>query len=146
MSLKYGFSFTIGAFFLVLASISESSHAARIVVGDSQHWRFGFNYTDWALKKAPFYQHDTLVFMYDPPSNTTFPHSVYLMKNLRSYLACDFKKAKLVGNVMQGGGNGLRFVLKKRKPHYFACGESNGVHCKFGLMKFSVLPIRSCHA
>ncbi|XP_073010970.1 blue copper protein 1b-like [Typha latifolia] len=129
---------------LVVVSISETSLAAKIVVGDSAHWTFGYNYTDWALKNAPFYQHDTLVFMYDPPSNTTFPHSVYLLKNLRSFLACDLKKAKLVGNVMQGGGKGLEFVLKNRKPHYFACGEAKGIHCNIGLMKFSVLPTRPC--
>ncbi|KAJ0981471.1 hypothetical protein J5N97_009726 [Dioscorea zingiberensis] len=133
-------------FLVLLASFSSFSLAAKIIVGDSNHWQFGFNYTDWALKKAPFYQHDSLVFMYEAPSNTTPPHSVYLLKNLKSFLGCDLKGAKLVGNVVQGGGPGFEFVLKKRKPHYFACGEHGGVHCSLGLMKFPVFPIRSyCH-
>ena len=32
----------------------------RIIVGDSQHWRFGYNYTNWAIKHGPFYLNDTL--------------------------------------------------------------------------------------
>lgn len=32
----------------------------RIVVGGSEHWRFGFNYTDWSIKNGPFYLNDTL--------------------------------------------------------------------------------------
>ena len=84
------------------------------------------------------------VFMYDPPNSTTHAHSVYLLRDLKSFLACDLRKAKLVGTVMQGAGQGLEFVLKKRKPHYFACGERAGFHCKVGLMKFSVLPERPC--
>ncbi|KAF3320696.1 blue copper protein-like protein [Carex littledalei] len=82
--------------------------------------------------------------MYDPPTNITHPHSVYLMNNLRSYLACDLKKARMVGNVIQGGGSGFEFVLKKRKPHYFVCGERNGIHCTIGLMKFVITPRRPC--
>ena len=32
----------------------------KIIVGGSQNWHFGFNYTDWSLKNAPFYFNDTL--------------------------------------------------------------------------------------
>ena len=32
----------------------------RIIVGDSYHWNYGFNYTDWAIKHGPFYLNDTL--------------------------------------------------------------------------------------
>ena len=32
----------------------------RIIVGDSYHWNFGFNYTNWAIKHGPFYLNDTL--------------------------------------------------------------------------------------
>nr|KJB47426.1 hypothetical protein B456_008G025800 [Gossypium raimondii] len=116
----------------------------RFTVGGSQHWQFGVNYTDWSLKTAPFYFNDTLVFKYDPPSNTTFPHSVSLLPNLRSFLNCDLKKAKLIANQTQGGGNGFEFVLKKKnkkKPYYFVCGERNGFHCKVGIMKFAVAPL-----
>ena len=85
--------------------------------------------------------------MYDPPSNTTFPQSVYLLKNVGRFLACDLRNAMLVGNVTQGGGGeGLEFVLKKRKTHYFACGERAGMHCKLGLMRFMVRPLKPCHA
>ncbi|XP_009380902.2 uncharacterized protein LOC103969168 [Musa acuminata AAA Group] len=132
----------VGVVLLVLAFISGTSLAARIIVGDAAHWTFGYNYTDWAIKNAPFYRNDILVFMYDPPNITTFPHSVYLMKSLRSFEACDLKKAQLVANVVQGGGAGFEFVLKRRKPHYFVCGEHGGIHCTVGLMKFSVLPVR----
>ncbi|OMO63184.1 Plastocyanin-like protein [Corchorus olitorius] len=121
----------------------NQTHAPKkIIVGGSQNWHFGFNYTDWSLKNAPFYSNDTLVFKYDPPSNNTFPHSVYLLPNLRSFLNCDLKRAKMIANPTQGDGKGFEFVLKKHKPHYFACGERNGFHCKVGLMKFAVVPLR----
>ncbi|WOK92202.1 hypothetical protein Cni_G00893 [Canna indica] len=145
MGFRLGTNLMLGAVLVFIASISGTSMAARIIVGDSAHWTFGFNYTDWAIKKAPFHQNDTLVFMYDPPNATTFPHNVYLMKNLRRFLACDLKKATLLATAVQGGGNGFEFVLQKRKPHYFVCGESGGVHCKVGMMKFAVLPLKRCH-
>ncbi|XP_011069471.1 uncharacterized protein LOC105172848 [Sesamum indicum] len=114
----------------------------RIIVGGSeQNWRFGFNYTDWAIKNAPFYLNDTLVFKYDPPNDTTFPHSVYLLPNFWSFQNCDLKRAKKIGEVSDGGGDGFEFVLKRWQPHYFACGERDGFHCKVGLMKFGVWPL-----
>ncbi|MQM08562.1 hypothetical protein Taro_041421 [Colocasia esculenta] len=78
--------------------------------------------------------------MYDPPSNGTFPHSVYLLKDYRSFLTCDLRNAKMVGSVTQGGGAGFAFVLRRSRPHYFACGERNGFHCRVGMMKFPVFP------
>ncbi|KAK1358799.1 Phytocyanin domain-containing protein [Heracleum sosnowskyi] len=113
----------------------------RVVVGDDEKWHFGFNYTDWAIKNGPFYLNDTLVFKYDPPSNTTFPHSVYQLRNYRSFQNCDLRRAKRLASVTQGGGNGFELVLKNWKPYYFACGEREGFHCKVGLMKFSVMPL-----
>ncbi|XP_054779358.1 uncharacterized protein LOC129287195 [Prosopis cineraria] len=115
--------------------------ANTLVVGGSQYWHFGFNYTDWAIKNGPFYLNDTLLFKYDAPNATTFPHSVFMFSNLRSFLNCDLKRAKMVANPAQGGGEGFRFVIKKWKPHYFACGERNGFHCRDGLMKFAVFPM-----
>jgi len=29
-------------------------------MGDSYHWNFSFNYTDWAIKHGPFYLNYTL--------------------------------------------------------------------------------------
>ena len=29
-------------------------------MGDSYHWNYGFNYTEWAIKHGPFYLNDTL--------------------------------------------------------------------------------------
>uniref|UniRef100_A0A175YPZ9 Phytocyanin domain-containing protein n=1 Tax=Daucus carota subsp. sativus TaxID=79200 RepID=A0A175YPZ9_DAUCS len=107
----------------------------QIIVGGDQKWRFGFNYTNWAIKQ---------VFKYDPPSNGTFPHNVYLLRNYQSFLNCDLKKAKKVADVTQGGGKGFKYVMKKQKPFYFACGVGNGLHCKVGLMKFSVIPLARC--
>ncbi|KAJ4793739.1 Copper ion binding protein [Rhynchospora pubera] len=129
---------------LTFASEMSTVNAARFIVGDNQHWTFGYNYTDWAQKNAPFHVNDTLVFMYDPPSNLTHPHSVYLMNNLKSYLSCNLKKSRMVGNVIQGAGSGFEFTLKRRKPHYFACGERDGFHCTVGQMKFVITPKRPC--
>ena len=50
------------------------------------------------------------------------------------------KAAKLVAGVMQGAGSGFEFVLRKRKTHYFVCGERGGIHCTMGQMKFTVKP------
>ncbi|KAK8658521.1 hypothetical protein V6N13_036724 [Hibiscus sabdariffa] len=120
---------------------THSGAPQKFIVGDSQNWKFGVNYTDWSLKNAPFYLNDTLVFKYDPPSNTTYPHSVSLLPNLRSFLNCDLRKAKMIANQTQGAGNGFNFVLKKKKPYYFVCAERDGFHCKVGLMKFTVSPL-----
>ena len=82
------------------------------------------------------------VFKYDPPTNdSTIPHSVYLLPNLGSFLTCDLRKATMVANTTQGGGEGFEFVLKKWQPYYFACGERDGYHCKAGQMKFFVMPL-----
>ncbi|RVW49780.1 hypothetical protein CK203_070019 [Vitis vinifera] len=70
------------------------------------------------------------LFKYDPPNSTTFPHSVYLLPNFGSFLTCDLSRAKQVATVAQGGSKGFEFVLKNLWPHYFACGEHNGLHCK----------------
>ncbi|ESR36302.1 hypothetical protein CICLE_v10030343mg [Citrus x clementina] len=54
----------------------------KIIVGGSDNWHFGFNYSVWAFQSAPFYVNDVLVFKYDPPNDTVFPHSEYLLPNL----------------------------------------------------------------
>ncbi|KAL0422662.1 UNVERIFIED_CONTAM: hypothetical protein Slati_3289100 [Sesamum latifolium] len=115
--------------------------SSRFVVGGSENWRFGYNYTDWAIKNAPFYLNDALVFKYDPPNDTTFPHSVYLLPDFWSFQKCDLRRAKKIGEVNEGAGGGFEFVLKRWQPHYFACGEHDGLHCKAGLMKFAVWPL-----
>ncbi|OUZ99800.1 Plastocyanin-like [Macleaya cordata] len=116
-----------------------------INVGGSENWRFGFNYTDWSFRNGPFFIKDTLVFKYDPPNSNTFPHSVYLLPDFWSFQRCDLRRAKLVGNVTQGGGEGFKFVLNKWRPYYFVCGERAGVHCNIGMMKFAVFPLPRCH-
>ncbi|KAG6417511.1 hypothetical protein SASPL_119693 [Salvia splendens] len=113
----------------------------RFTVGGDQNWRFGFNYTSWAIDNAPFFLNDTLVFKYDPPNDTTFPHSVYLLPDYRSFQNCDLRRARKIGDVSAGGGDGFEFVLKRWQPYYFACGEHDGIHCKDGLMKFAVWPL-----
>ncbi|CAK7329820.1 unnamed protein product [Dovyalis caffra] len=78
-------------------------------------------------KNGPFYYNDTLVFKYDPPSDTnTHPHSVYLLPDLWSFIKCDLSRAVLVANETQGGGDGFEFALNKWQPHYFACGGGKG--------------------
>ncbi|KAK7819293.1 cucumber peeling cupredoxin [Quercus suber] len=116
----------------------------KIIVGDSYHWNYGFNYTEWAIKHGPFYLNDTLVFKYDPPTPNTNPHNVYLLENLERFIKCDFTNAQKVANETQGGGEGFEFVLERPwQPHYFACTVHEGIHCLNGTMKFFVTPI--CH-
>ncbi|KAK1561199.1 hypothetical protein Q3G72_035446 [Acer saccharum] len=88
-----------------------------------------------------FYVNDVLVLKYDPLSKSPFKHSVYLLPNMWSYLTCDLSKAKLIATTTQGSGEGFKYVLKKWKPYYFACGEHEGIHCRDGGMKFFVMPM-----
>ena len=57
MALNYSVQ---GFILLLTASLLAVSEANTIVVGGSEGWRFGFNYTDWALQNSPFYINDTL--------------------------------------------------------------------------------------
>ncbi|KAK6241022.1 Phytocyanin domain - like 10 [Theobroma cacao] len=126
-------------------TLNQTEGPNKIIVGGSENWHYGFNYSEWAFQNAPFYFNDTLVFKYDPPSNNTFPHSVYLFHDFWSYLNCDLKRAKMIASPTQGGGDGFEFVLKRWRSHYFACGERNGVHCKAGGMRFMVVPLLRWH-
>lgn len=46
---------------VTVATILATSQAAdTIVVGGSENWRFGFNYTGWALKHGPIFVNDIL--------------------------------------------------------------------------------------
>ena len=47
----------------------------KFIVGGSDHWRYGFNYTDWALNNGPFYVNDTLGQSYIYQSKI-FPFSI----------------------------------------------------------------------
>ncbi|KAF5448696.1 hypothetical protein F2P56_029203 [Juglans regia] len=153
-----GFSFAQGFVLMVTTTILSVSFSAfgaaekgqpfpellaegpkRIVVGgQTERWRTNLNYTDWALKNGQFYVNDTIVFKYDPP-NVTDQYSVYLLPDMFSFQTCNLKRAKMVANVTQGGGEGFEFVLEVcRQTYYFACGEKD--HCKNGQMKFSVTP------
>ncbi|KAH7840213.1 hypothetical protein Vadar_014204 [Vaccinium darrowii] len=142
--MKMGLSLAQGLILLVTAAtmLATSQAADTIVVGGSENWRFGFNYTDWALKQGPIFVNDKLVFKYDPPSETTPPHNVYLLPNLGSFIKCDFKGAKLLANATQGSGSGFEYTLMKMwRPLYFASSEGNGADCKEGMMKFFVVPL-----
>ncbi|KAL0702467.1 hypothetical protein Bca4012_058589 [Brassica carinata] len=111
----------------------------KIIVGGNKEWTYGFNYSDWAFKTAPFFLSDILVFKYNPPA--PFTHSVYLFSNPSSYEKCDVKKGKMIASPKQGAGNGFELVLTKVKPYYISCGEHDGAHCSNGTMKFTVMPI-----
>ncbi|XP_075652212.1 early nodulin-like protein 4 [Castanea sativa] len=140
--MKMALSYSVQGFILLLtASLLVVSEANTIVVGGSEGWRFGFNYTDWALRNSPFYINDTLVFKYVPPSDTSFAPSVYLLPDLWSYTTCDFRRAKLLANATQGSGEGFKIVLKQGRPYYFASSGHNGFHCSAGLMKFFAVPL-----
>ncbi|XP_027348322.1 uncharacterized protein LOC113859849 [Abrus precatorius] len=138
----FGFNYTDWRFRFGNHHVNKTQQEPKkIIVGGSEHWHFGYNYTDWAFKNGPFYLNDTLVFKFDAPNATSFPHSVYIFPNLWSFLNCDVKRAKMLANPTQGGGEGFQFELNRWQPHYFACGERNGFHCNNGQMKFSVMPM-----
>lgn len=80
------------------------------------------------------------VFKYDPPKNDSHPHSVYLLPDLKSLNSCNFSQARMLASTTQGDDEGFEFALKSWRPYYFACGESNGIHCNLGGMKFMVMP------
>ncbi|GMN72810.1 hypothetical protein TIFTF001_056038, partial [Ficus carica] len=73
---------------VVTASLLAIGQGGTIVVGGSEGWRFGFNYTDWSIQNSPFYINDKLVFKYDPPSDPQFAYSIYLLQNMASYISC----------------------------------------------------------
>ncbi|KAI6688183.1 hypothetical protein NL676_025011 [Syzygium grande] len=130
--MKVGFSHAFPAFVLVLSAVM-AAEARSIVVGGSENWRPGFNYTDWSLKNSPFYINDTLVFKYEAP------HNVYLLPNLWSFIKCDFKDAKLIASTKDGGGDGVEVNLSGMRLYYFA--SSDGDDCSTGMMKFFAVPI-----
>ncbi|KAJ4701811.1 Plastocyanin-like domain protein [Melia azedarach] len=141
--LKMGLSLAAQGFVLLVAATllasSQASSPRTIVVGDSENWSSGLNYTHWAFKNSPFFIYDKLVFKYEPPSNDSSPLDVYLLPNLYSYLTCDFTRAKLVADPNQGGGEGFAVVLNQWRPYYFASSQGYGAYCKNG-MKFFVVP------
>ncbi|XP_057502320.1 blue copper protein 1b-like [Actinidia eriantha] len=136
--MKMSFSLAKGLILLVTAAsmLAATSQAETIVVGGSEGWRFGFNYTDWSLKNSPFFVNDKLVFKYKPT------HNVYSLPNLGSFIKCDFRGAKLLASATQGGGGGYGFTLQTLwRPLYIA--SNVGTDCKDGLMKFFVVPLPS---
>ncbi|XP_031376581.1 uncharacterized protein LOC116192240 [Punica granatum] len=125
---------TRGFLLLVIAATTlVVGQAETVVVGGSENWRPGYNYTDWALKSSPFYINDKLVFKYEAPQN------VYLLPNLWSYIKCDFKNAKLLASETNGAGNGFEVVLNQWRLYYFA--SSSGNDCSSGMMKFFAMPL-----
>ncbi|XP_040998020.1 blue copper protein 1b-like [Juglans microcarpa x Juglans regia] len=142
MRMKMAFTFGAQGFILlaIAASFLVVGEARTIVVGGSEGWRFGFNYTDWALKASPFYLNDKLVFKYAPPSDTSVAPNVYLLPNRLSYMACNFSSAKLLATETQVSGKGFEFVLNRWRPAYFASTAEDGSHCSEGQMKFFAIP------
>ncbi|KAH6788483.1 hypothetical protein C2S51_003489 [Perilla frutescens var. frutescens] len=126
---------------LLTACMFSCSLAATVIVGGSEGWRSGYNYTDWALKHGPFYINDTLVFKNGYTSNESQPHSVYLLPNLYSYVQCDFSRAQLLSTPADVEAAGFSYVLTQWRPQYFASGEGNGTDCNDGLMKFFAIPL-----
>ncbi|EXB75626.1 hypothetical protein L484_026102 [Morus notabilis] len=111
-----------------------------IVVGGSEGWRFGFNYTDWSIQNSPFYINDKLVFKYDPPKDPEYAYSIYLLPTLDSYIACNFTGAELLANATEGAGDGFQVELSNWRPYYFASYGDDGYHCNDGLMKVVAVP------
>ncbi|XP_058781207.1 uncharacterized protein LOC131655340 [Vicia villosa] len=137
--------FMQGFIFLVIALLAAGSGSKAktrrsILVGDSEGWRAGTNYTQWAVKNSPFHINDTLVFKFPPRGNSTIVPSVYLLPNMWSYMTCEFRGAKLLGSAVQGVGEGLKIELNQLKPYYFASAEGNAYDCIAGLTKFIAVP------
>ena len=56
-----GISFVAPGLILLLTACSLAvSETDTIVVGGSENWRYGFNYTGWSLQHGPFYINDKL--------------------------------------------------------------------------------------
>ena len=79
-------SYTTQGFILLLAAASlfAVSEAKTIVVGGSEGWRFGFNYTEWVLQNSPFYINDELCKSHSNAHITCIMHYA-----CRKILLCD---------------------------------------------------------
>ncbi|MED6218251.1 hypothetical protein PIB30_025176 [Stylosanthes scabra] len=125
-------------------AIVGSSEGKSILVGGSQGWRAGTNYTQWTMQNSPFHINDTLawnaVFKYPAPNNTTAGQSVYEVTNMWSYTTCEFRGAKVLGNSHEGGGEGFKVKLNEWRPYYFASPENGASDCIAGLTKFIAIP------
>ncbi|WZZ09512.1 hypothetical protein YC2023_095433 [Brassica napus] len=105
-------------------------------------WKNGFDYQEWASKRAPFHTNDVLSFKYNDKSQSKTKHNnkndVYLLPDLKSYQRCDVSRGK---KLVARGGSSSGFKLLLRKTHqtyFFASGDHNG--CNHS-MKFSISPI-----
>eukprot|EP00250_Pteridium_aquilinum_P001743 c11956_g1_i1 orf=246-689(-) len=135
----------IACFIMLMSSCSHAGrvkHGRKVIVGGEEHWRFGYNYSEWAMKAGPFHVGDTLVFMYKPSTfnGMEVNHNVYSLHSVKAYEQCSFGRGVLLGNTTQGDP-GVEFTLTvHKKPVYFACGIAQGIHCNQGLMKFCITP------
>ncbi|XP_057731704.1 uncharacterized protein LOC130946845 [Arachis stenosperma] len=131
-----------GAVLLVVitCSIAGGSEGRSILVGGSQGWRAGTNYTEWTIQNSPFHINDTLVFKYPVPNKATAAQSVYELPTMWSYTTCEFRGAKLLGNTHEGGGEGFKVKLDQWRPYYFASPENGAGDCIAGLTKFIAIP------
>nr|KYP64546.1 hypothetical protein KK1_019146 [Cajanus cajan] len=120
--------------------MAAASEARTLLVGDSQGWRAGTNYTQWAIQNSPFHINDTLVFKYPAAGNSSVAQSVYLLGNMWSYITCEFRGAKLLGTANEGAGEGFKVHLNQHRPYYFASAEGNAYDCIAGLTKFVAVP------
>jgi hypothetical protein len=50
----------MAAVLVLLVLVPEACRAERFIVGDAARWTWGYNYTDWVVKKGPFFQNDSL--------------------------------------------------------------------------------------
>uniref|UniRef100_A0ACD5VAI3 Uncharacterized protein n=1 Tax=Avena sativa TaxID=4498 RepID=A0ACD5VAI3_AVESA len=41
---------------VLLVLVPEACRAEQFIVGDAARWTWGYNYTDWVVKKGPFFQ------------------------------------------------------------------------------------------
>jgi hypothetical protein len=55
-----GGTMVAAAVLVLLVFVPEACRAEQFIVGDTARWTWGYNYTDWVVKKGPFFQNDSL--------------------------------------------------------------------------------------
>ncbi|GKV04696.1 hypothetical protein SLEP1_g16816 [Rubroshorea leprosula] len=126
-----------GIILLVIASLLAVTQGSTVTFGGPQHWRYGFNYTDWAIKNSPFYIQDTLGLALICSSMNT----VQCLLAAESVQIYDLRlqSSGLLANPTQGKGEGFAVVINQERPCYVASGE--GDDSENGMMKFFIAPV-----
>ncbi|KAH6837749.1 hypothetical protein C2S53_000784 [Perilla frutescens var. hirtella] len=105
---------------IVAAAAAAPAFAMDYMVGDSDGWKLGVNYTTWAEGKQ-FYVGDTLMFMYNNAS-----HNVLKVAG-PDFQSCNISNA--IGSPYTSGKD--TFTLAAPGKKWYICGF--GSHCSQGM-------------